>query len=233
MDGDHIMSSSLFRFFAIAVTALTCASPSGAMVVKGTFQGTAYASRIDATSPMPRDFDGEVVTGSFSFDTAGLLPPEANVPGFYWGFVQPGTLELVFTAAGQTAVFGRMGEGGDAVFASNGADGPVAELYPGYLNPYYKASLQLAGPLFDAVDLTTFRPDDVDLANSTAYFFAGREFGAMVALTEVNFVVRQIPEPASAWLVLAGLAVLAGCASKWAFPTRSSVTLRTSFHARR
>lgn len=193
------------------LTGFGCFAPANAMVVKGSFQGTAYDSRIDATSPWSRDFDGEVVTGTFSFDTSGLYPPEVSEPDFYFGFVQADSLRLTFFAEGRTVRFGGE-ESGDVVFASSGPDGQAITLAPNFTFFYSFAGLQLTGPLFDGVDPATFRPGPVDLANSFAYFFAGRDFGASVELTEVIFAANQIPEPPSRWLVILGLAGLGAAA---------------------
>ena len=201
------MDSIFARFCAFVFIACACFVPAHAGVVKGSFQGIAYDSRVDATSPSATDFDGQVVTGTFVFDTAGLYPPDVHQPDFYFGFVQAGSLQLVFNAMGRAVAFGG-DESGDAVFATNGSSGQTASFYPGYTFPYYFAGLQLAGPLLDGVDFASFRPGPVDLQNSFAYFFAGRDFGASVELTAVRFETNQVAEPSSGWLVLLGLVSL-------------------------
>ena len=201
------MNMSLRRWLASCCAVFACLASANATVVQGHFQGTAYDSRIDALSPTPRNFDGEVVTGTFRFDTTGLYPPEVNGPDYYFGFVAPGSLQLVFNTQGRTVAFGG-DESGDAVTTEIGPFGPIVSLFPGYTYFYYFAGLILASPQVDGLGPATLRPGAFDLENSFAYFFAGRDFGASVQLTELVFETNQIPEPGSAWLMLLGLASL-------------------------
>lgn len=193
--------------------AAVCAVDAGAGVVSGRFEGIAFGSRINAMSPTPGNFDGETVTGSFRFDTAGLLPPEVGEPeppDFRMRFVTKGALQLVFHAAGRTAVFGVEPETGDAVVAENLAGQQAVELLADFTFFYHFASLRLAGPLLDGVDLATFHAGPVALSDSYAHFFDSRDFGGSVELTQLSFDARAVPEPRTVLLAAAALAAWAG-----------------------
>lgn len=172
-----------------------------AAVIQGTFSGIAFNSRINAEAPWASNFDGQSVTGTFFFDPYDQ--------GEFWPVVRPGSLELVFYAAGQRVVFNSLNEGGGLVNHSTTSDPQYIQMSPGALYPYYNASLLLAGPLFSDDSLESLHAAPIDLENSWAYFFAGRSFGASVRLTSVSFDGVSVPEPPALALVAGGLSLLA------------------------
>ena len=198
----------------LAMTLATCwVFPATAVVVTGNFQGIAQDSRIDAMSPNPGNFDGQLVTAKFRFDTAGLIPrdgTEPNAPNFVWSFLSTGSLELTFHAVGRVASFGATPESLNAVSAEYIGGEPFFGFLADYIDPYHSASLYLGGALFEALDLSSFAPGPITIANSSAYFFDSRDFGASVALTLVTFDTLLVPEPGSAFLFVIALVVVAG-----------------------
>lgn len=198
--------SGLLRSTA-SVLLLGFAAYSDAAVIRGTFSGIAVRSRINAEAPWASNFDGQTVTGSFFFDPydQGKNP---DYPGEEWPVVRPGSLELVFYAAGQRVVFNTLDGQLGLVFYSTAADhqylAVTASLYP-----YWSASLGLSGPLFADDRLESLHVAPIDLTHSGATFFAGRSFGADVRLTRVSFDGVSVPEPPVLALEAGGLTLLA------------------------
>ncbi len=102
-------------------------------------------------------------------------------------------------------------EGNNALYLTSDSNGKAVTLSPDFSFPYWNATLHLAGSFFDGVDPKTLRPAAVDLSASGASFFAGRDFGGSLDLTSVQFnAISAVPEPESAAMFLAGLALF-GC----------------------
>jgi hypothetical protein len=186
-----------------------------AAVFEGSFSGVATDSRIGGPGPDPQNFDGEAVTGTFRVDTASLPDVIWNTPTSGVSVFPLGALQVTFVAAGQTLVFGTS-DGGSLINVDLTADGPLIGLGAGVLYPYFNASLVLAGPLMDGMDIRSLHPGPIDLSRSSASFFGSREFGANVELTSVSFAALAVPEPQSWALMLCGLGVVG-----WRFRKRS------------
>ncbi len=206
------MKSLLTRPILFTLLIGASAFAAHAQTFSGSFSGVANDSRYNATSSNPGNFDGVVVTGTFWLDLSTLPPPYAEEPDVTYTVLEPNQLKLSFSIPGHgTHVFDGEDAGSSLLEAMNGAAGQSITFAPDWTFPYWNARLVLAGGLFDGMDASTLRPGVVDLAKSGAYFFAGRELGASLSLTEVRFDgVSAVPEPAAWAAMLAGLALLAG-----------------------
>jgi hypothetical protein len=184
-------------------------------VLSGSFSGRALDSRINAQSPTPGDFDESIVTGTFRlaipddyFNNDGFYA-EISPPSHAFYILPSGSVRLTFDAAGQHVEFGDpQYEIGAAITLHGTGDGQAISLGADYFYPYWNAFLNLAGPAngwFDNLDLATLRPGPVDMAGSSAGFFAGRSFGAFVLIDQVSIDGYSVPEPPVGALMLAGV----------------------------
>jgi hypothetical protein len=204
------MFKSQVLFKAAIALGLVCASVAHSAPVSGTFSGIASGSRIDAMSPHPSNFDGATVTGTFWLDTSSLPPPYEQDATSSFTIFSPLLMKLTFSVPGQATVAFNGSDGENALYLTNDSTGQVTWLLPDFSYPYWHAVLYLAGPLFDGVDPKTLRPGPVDLSESWANFFAGRNFGGSLDLTSVQFdAASEVPEPETLGLLMAGLGLLA------------------------
>lgn len=201
-----------FKVYATTVLALGMACSGGALAapISGTFAGIAFASRINATSPNPGNFDGQTVTGTFWVDIDNLPPPDAEEPGASFTVFDAGLMRITFSVPGQDTVVFDGSIGANAIFLQNTPGGQFVSLAPDFSFPYWFAGLDLVGDLFDGVDPKTLRAGPVDVASSSAYFFADRSFGGALDLTSVQFDnVSEVAEPHAVALFMSALALAA------------------------
>ncbi len=206
---------------ACGLVALLMVPQADASIITGTFTGIAESSHI-GVGPGAANFDGSVVTGSFSLDLAGALSPDLSgtsnadgvvSTGYLYTPPHPTVISLTFNAVGMTVSFGT--EFGAGVTLSESASGQTIGLAPDVLQPLHSALLTLAGPpgsFFSDTDIATFHPGPIDLENSTASFFASRDFGATIALTDLEapgFTLLAIQEPGTGLLFASCLGIFA------------------------
>lgn len=204
-----IMKSISLATVGVAL-ALAAASAPAAGLILGSFEGIATGSRYDALGPDGSSFDGEVVSGTFSIDTSVAATFTSLQPDYRWNVVPASAVGMTVFAHGQTVMFGNASPNGTSSFVSLATSGGqrVASITVDGADPYHNALIQLSGPLFDGLDLTTLHAATVDLSQSSIGFFAGRSFGSGVTLTSLS-LTSPVPEPLTAWSMTLGLAVLA------------------------
>jgi hypothetical protein len=203
------MNRSLFTAAVLGLAAVSL--DLRAAFISGTFSGIALHSRINATSPTPGNFDGAPVAGTFGIDMpAGIPPYSADPPsGAFW--VGGMAVTLGFDAEGRHVEFTGQDESGPSFLTLwNDSGGQGAYITAGSY-PYWNAGLTLAGPggLFRDLDPATFDPRSVAAGWSSAWFFAGRDFGADVAITRIEFDGYSVPEPPPWLLMMVGPGCLA------------------------
>lgn len=206
---------SRLTFWGTLLTLLLASNAAPCLVLSGSFSGSAVDSRINATSPTPGSFDGEVVTGAFRLDVpddyfhSDIFYVALNPPTSAWYVLPAGTVTLSFDAAGQHVEFGDpSGIDMASVTLVNGPDGQQIILSTDINYSYWNADLTLAGPpgvFFEDLDLATLHPGFTSAAGSSAGFFAGRDFGAGVVIDRILLDGFAIPEPPTWGLLLAGL----------------------------
>lgn len=195
---------------AAMALALACVSAASAAPISGSFSGVAFGSRIDAMSPNPGNFDGATVTGTFWLDTSSLPPPDSQDPQTSFTVFGPSLLKLTFSVPGQATVVFDGASGNNALYLTNNPNGQSVSFAADFSFPYWFASLDLAGPLFDGVDPKTLKAGPVDLGASSASFFAGRSFGGSLELTSVQFdAVSEIAEPETPAIFMTALVLAA------------------------
>lgn len=187
---------------AIVAVAFALASPAGASVFEGTFEGIAANSwLLDPVTGTVGNFDGAPVAGRFFLDTAALPPPETADASSSLTLSQGGTVQLEFWVLGRDILFGNDPGELSAVAVSRPSS---LVLETDYLYPYADAKLYLQGPLFDGVDPKTAHSGPVDVLASSASFALTRSIHSDVTLTNLEFTVSNIPEPQTWVLMLLG-----------------------------
>lgn len=185
----------------VVLVAFAWASPAGATVFEGTFQGIATNSWLyDPATGTEGSFDGAPVAGRFFLDTTALPAPETTDGNSSLTLTSGGTVQLEFWVIGRDLLFGNEADELSAVQLSRPSS---LMLETDYLYPYADSKLFLQGPLFDGVDPKTAHIGPVDVSSSSAYFALTRSIHSDVRLTEVNFTVSSIPEPQT-WILMLG-----------------------------
>jgi hypothetical protein len=175
-----------------------------ATIYTGTFTGIVEDSRINAQDPVNAgNIDGERATGTFFFDTSSFAEYESSSPdsAYYWG----APVSLTFNAHGRDLQFDGSGYG--ALGVSSGTSQSLSASASD--SPYWEASIYFGGSgLFTSNDLSTFNPSGVVASQSSANFFAGRDFGGTVLIDGLTFDGHSTvaPLPSSWTLLLPSLA---------------------------
>jgi len=215
------------RKVGFLVTMLMAACPmAGAQqqpfFIGGSFSGIAQAERLPLGFPPPHPesyYDGAPITGSFEV----FVPnPQPQSPGSGYFLNTDGWLSLSYTVKNETFSF--------FVGSPDPASGrlpsvillqPPSPFSPmqsalfltDFMPKYNGASFQLTGPpgsLFDGLDANTLRfdPSNPPLFG-TSFASASAEMQFNVDVTQVSYrTLTPVPEPTTAALLLAGIALL-------------------------
>ena len=188
----------------VAYMLALAALPAHAMFLSGTFSGLAEDSERIQGVEMFGDFDGERVTGTFSF--------EANP-----ATISGGSASLTFDAPG--IVHYDFTNDASVAFGNNGAMEWIELRSSGFETILPGGRVVIGGPLGSlsllppqngaspGIDLTRFDPASILLENVAAGFGGRRMPTASIALDQLSFngFPTTIPEPSTVALLTVGL----------------------------
>jgi len=210
------MTKRIGQLTSMLLASLLASSAAQAIAFSGTFTGLVTGSRINAQDPLHAgNIDGERATGTFTFntDSSGLASWDIGIGPDSASFHDIGA-GLTFHVHGLDESF----TGGDGfssdVYLSDDPSGQTLGASAAN-GPYWSANINFVGApnsLFSNLDPATFNPLAVNVGASTAYFFAGRDFGGTVLLDGLTFDgygAVGVPEPATLSLLLLGVGLIA------------------------